>query len=108
MGVLAQRLAKSYHTQSVLRYQPRLSILALAQQARRLHVSAFKMSPTKRKQEKDTSLPKGKKPKFEIPAYHLTPSRRDDSGEIMWPARREQIERAREIIKEWYAATYQS
>ncbi|KAI4923836.1 hypothetical protein J4E85_007992 [Alternaria conjuncta] len=63
-------------------------------------------SPAKRKAEKDISPPKPKKTKTatkaktEIPAYHLTPSRQDESGENVWPARKEQIERAREIIRE--------
>lgn len=37
-----------------------------------------------------------------VPEYHTTPSRRDEDGEIIWPARTEQIERARGIIQEWY------
>jgi hypothetical protein len=59
------------------------------------------MSPLKRKAEKDISPPKTKKSKIVVPAYHLTPSRQDESGEAVWPARKAQIERAREIIKEW-------
>ncbi|KAL6153997.1 hypothetical protein ACJQWK_02087 [Exserohilum turcicum] len=62
------------------------------------------MSPSKRKAGKDESPPKPKKPKTETPAYHLAPSRQDDSGQIIWPARRPQIERAREIIRECAAA----
>ncbi|KAG9195772.1 mannosyl-glycoprotein endo-beta-N-acetylglucosaminidase [Alternaria panax] len=69
-------------------------------------------SPAKRKAQEEISPPKTKKSKTVesgktkteaktvIPAYHLTPSRHDESGEIIWPARKEQIERAREIIKE--------
>ncbi|USP80563.1 glycoside hydrolase family 85 protein [Curvularia clavata] len=73
-------------------------------QARLLHESACAMSLLKRKHDKGSSSPKSKKPKFEIPAYHLAPSRQDDSGETVWPARREQIERARDIIKQCAAA----
>ncbi|KAJ5056101.1 glycosyl hydrolase family 85-domain-containing protein [Bipolaris maydis] len=69
-------------------------------QARRLHASTFTMSPSKRIHETETSSPKSKRSKVEIPAYHLAQSRQDESGEIVWPARREQIERARTIIKE--------
>ncbi|KAF2033432.1 DHH phosphoesterase [Setomelanomma holmii] len=58
------------------------------------------MSPLKRKAEKPVSPPRTKKTKIVVPEYHLTPSRRDDSGESVWPARKEQIERAREIITE--------
>jgi hypothetical protein len=59
------------------------------------------MSPLKRKAEKDISPPKTKKSKIAVPAYHLTSSRQDESGEAVWPARKEQIDCAREIIKEW-------
>jgi hypothetical protein len=59
------------------------------------------MSPLKRKAEKPISPSKSKKSKVVVPEYHLTPSRQDESGENVWPAREEQIERAREIIKEW-------
>ena len=59
-------------------------------------------SPLKRKAEKVVAPSKLKKSKISIPEYHLTPSRADGSGDIIWPAREEQIERAREIIQEWY------
>jgi hypothetical protein len=68
---------------------------------RRLHTSRTMMSPVKRKAEKAITPPKTKKSKVVVPEYHLTPSRQNESGETMWPAREEQIERAREIIKEW-------
>jgi hypothetical protein len=56
--------------------------------------------PAKRKAEQQMSPAVSKKPKVQIPEYHLTPSRRDEDGEIVWPAPKGQIERAREIIKE--------
>jgi hypothetical protein len=59
------------------------------------------MSPMKRKAEKPVSPPKTKKPKIVVPEYHLTPSRQDESGLDVWPAPEEQIERARDIIREW-------
>lgn len=62
------------------------------------------MRPLKHKAEKPISSPTSKKPKVVVPEYHLTPSRQDDSGEIIWPARKMQIECAREIIKECAAA----
>ncbi|OTB06480.1 hypothetical protein M426DRAFT_72250 [Hypoxylon sp. CI-4A] len=43
---------------------------------------------------------KTKKPRPEVPEYHLTPSIRDNSGETVWPAPKAQLERAREIILE--------
>ncbi|KAL5414917.1 hypothetical protein PMIN04_008790 [Paraphaeosphaeria minitans] len=61
-------------------------------------------SPAKRKAENQASPAKAKKSKVQIPEYHLTPSRRDEDGEIVWPAPKTQIERAREIIKECASA----
>lgn len=61
-------------------------------------------SHAKRKAEMQASPAKVKKPKVQIPEYHLTPSRRDEGGEIVWPAPNSQIERAREIIKECASA----
>ncbi|KAK8127773.1 hypothetical protein PG984_008881 [Apiospora sp. TS-2023a] len=54
-------------------------------------------SPTK-------SGPKAKKPRPEVPEYHSTPSMRDDTGDIIWPAPSAQIEGARKFIKECAAA----
>lgn len=58
----------------------------------------------KRKAEKPLESPKPVKAKekvVEIPEYHLGVSRRDEGGEIVWPARSAQIEKARDIIREW-------
>ncbi|KAI8943597.1 hypothetical protein NX059_001589 [Plenodomus lindquistii] len=64
-------------------------------------MASMMMSPMKRKAEKAISPPaKAKKARVAVPQYHLTPSRHDESGEIMWPARKEQIQRARAIIRE--------
>jgi hypothetical protein len=59
------------------------------------------ISPMKRKAGKPISPPEKKKAKVFVPDYHLTPSRHDESGEVVWPAPKDQIERARNIIKEW-------
>lgn len=59
-------------------------------------------SPLKRKAEKSPISAPAKKQQVVIPEYHTAAQRRDDAGEIVWPARKEQIERARDIIKEWY------
>ncbi|ETS82417.1 hypothetical protein PFICI_04293 [Pestalotiopsis fici W106-1] len=50
------------------------------------------------------AAPKSKKPRVEVPEYHLTPSLRDESGEIIWPAPNHQIETARKRILECAAA----
>lgn len=49
------------------------------------------------------AAPKAKRPRVEVPEYHLTPSMRDEDGEVIWPAPRDQIENARSMIREWYA-----
>lgn len=48
------------------------------------------------------AAPKTKKPRVEVPEYHLTPSLRNESGEAIWPAPKDQIEKARDMIREWY------
>ncbi|KAH6642357.1 hypothetical protein C7974DRAFT_302198 [Boeremia exigua] len=57
-------------------------------------------SPLKRKADQPAASTAAKKQKVVVPEYHTAPQRRDDTGEIVWPARQEQIERAREIIRE--------
>ncbi|KAH8680721.1 DHH family protein [Xylariales sp. PMI_506] len=47
---------------------------------------------------------RAKKPRQESIPYHLTPSRRDSSGEIIWPAPQHQINKARELILECAAS----
>jgi len=58
-------------------------------------------SPAKRKAGKPSILPSSKRLKAQGSDYHMTPSKRDGHGQIIWPAPKEQIERARGIIKEW-------
>lgn len=69
---------------------------------RHLHAYSGMASPLKRKADKPATPSPIKKQKIVVPEYHTTPQRRDDTGEIVWPARITQIERAREIINEWY------
>ncbi|KAI0484843.1 DHH family protein [Xylariaceae sp. FL0804] len=47
---------------------------------------------------------KAKKPRPEVPEYHSTPSVRDESGDIIWPAPKDQIENARDFIRQCAAA----
>ncbi|RYP20523.1 hypothetical protein DL767_009426 [Monosporascus sp. MG133] len=58
----------------------------------------------KRAASPSKGTPRAKKPRPKVPEYHLTPSLRDESGEIVWPAPRGQIERARNFILECVAA----
>ena len=48
---------------------------------------------------------RAKKLRADVPEYHLTPSLRDESGEIIWPAPSAQIEGARKFILEWFVPT---
>ncbi|KAK3675316.1 hypothetical protein LTR78_004826 [Recurvomyces mirabilis] len=41
-----------------------------------------------------------KKPRPEVPEYHLTPSVREEDGSIQWPAPASQMERVRQTIQE--------
>lgn len=49
-----------------------------------------------------SSSGKSKKTRIEVPEYHLTPSVRDEQGQIQWPAPRQQLEAAKTFILEWY------
>lgn len=52
----------------------------------------------------DGVSPKKKaKTRIELPEYHATPSRKNDQGEIVWPAPEDKMEAARSFILEWYA-----
>lgn len=59
----------------------------------------------KRKEAPTTTKSPAKKPRPEVPDYHLTPSVKEDDGSIQWPAPRAQMGRAREIIVEWQVYT---
>ncbi|KUI63624.1 hypothetical protein VM1G_10226 [Cytospora mali] len=47
---------------------------------------------------------KPKKPRIELPEYHMTPSLKTESGSIIWPAPEDQINSARDFILECAAA----
>lgn len=56
----------------------------------------------KRAASGNAGSPKAKKPREdEEPAYHETPSVRDKYGEIIWPAPTNDMEMARQILKDW-------
>ena len=58
----------------------------------------------KRKEPPTKAAQTAKKPRADIPEYHLTPSVEDDDGSVRWPAPRVQVERARELILQCAAA----
>ncbi|KAI0404638.1 DHH family protein [Xylaria palmicola] len=47
---------------------------------------------------------KAKRQRLQVPEYHLTPSLRDESGDAIWPAPKDQVENARRFIRECVAA----
>lgn len=55
----------------------------------------------KRKRSSASDDVKSKASKTKEPDYHLTPSIKDASGENVWPAPKEQMAKARELILEW-------
>ena len=75
----------------------RLSIYT--HRSRYLHCSIAEM---KRKDPRTKAQQQAKKTRVEVPEYHLTPSVLGEDGSIQWPAPKRQIERAREIIREWH------
>ena len=42
-----------------------------------------------------------KAPAVKVPEYHLTASRRDEDGSIIWPAPKDNMNAARTFIREW-------
>lgn len=84
----------AFHTASKSTVQ---SLFKLASPRRSSHITAMKRPAS-------TALkaaPKAKKSRPQVPEYHSTPSLRDESGEIVWPAPKVQIEGARNFILEW-------
>lgn len=94
---------RRFHAQTILSpYSDRLTSTNYWNyiKQRYYYTSDAMTSPLKRKADSLAST-KVKKQKVVVPEYHLTPSRHDEHGEIVWPAPTSQIERAREIIREW-------
>jgi hypothetical protein len=61
-----------------------------------------KIVEMKRKDPPSKEKPTAKKSKPDVPEYHATPSIKEEDGTIQWPAPMHQIEKAREVILEWY------
>ncbi len=61
-------------------------------------------STMKRKPDQQSaSKPKSK----ELP-YHLTPSLKDEDGDVIWPAPKDQMQGARDIILAWLVVCYKT
>jgi hypothetical protein len=58
-------------------------------------------SPKKSRSLKASPEPGEKLSEKKLPEYHETPSRKDEHGEIIWPAPNEQMQAAQEFILEW-------
>lgn len=85
-----------------LHLSPLHAIATIHSLTAKTHTTSITMTLLKRKADDAISLPaKAKKAKAAVPQYHLTPSVQDEVGQPIWPARKEEIKRAREIIKEW-------
>ena len=69
---------------------------AMKRSAATVELKTKTTSPKKSRSSKASPEP-GEK----LPEYHETPSRRDKDGEIIWPAPNEQMQAAREFIREW-------
>jgi hypothetical protein len=54
-----------------------------------------------KKEDKSSKKAKTLDNTAKLPEYHETPSKRDKDGEIIWPAPKDQIEAARNFIREW-------
>lgn len=89
--VFSLRASGLFHLRS---FRLRTALLPL------LHYST-NMGSQKRKAAGEVRSAGTKKAKYDIPEYHLAPSRRDGSGEIIWPAPKQQIEEARDFILKW-------
>jgi len=84
---------------SIVRRQEATTILGTSRQFCHFHRTM------KRKEAPTTKANSpAKKPKPEVPKYHLTPSVKEEDGSIQWPAPRAQMDRAREIVTEWQVA----
>lgn len=65
-----------------------------------------RITDMKRKEAPSDVKSPSKKPKPHVPEYHETPSIKEEDGSIQWPAPKEQMEKARKIIMEWYILLY--
>ncbi|KAI9162959.1 hypothetical protein HJFPF1_04554 [Paramyrothecium foliicola] len=82
-----------------------LTALNYALHARSFAAPPPRSAPRNMKRAAPSAGPaKAKKPRPEVPDYHLTPSVRTEAGEIVWPAPSDQIAAAREFILECVTA----
>lgn len=98
---LIRSLVRPGHTANTCTIGRQLACLDIRQYDTRGQPKAQEM---KRKDppSKLQSPAKRPKPQVTVPEYHATPSIKEQDGTIQWPAPKQQMERAREIILDWF------
>jgi hypothetical protein len=96
-----QRLVRPGHTANTSTVVRHLACLDGRQYATRGRPKAVEM---KRKDppSKLQSPAKKPKPQIPVPEYHETRSLKEEDGTIQWPAPKGQMDRAKEIILDWF------
>lgn len=96
-----RRLVRPGHTANTSTVVRQLACLDARQYATRGRPKPVEM---KRKDPplKLDSPAKKAKPQVSVPEYHETPSIKEEDGTIQWPAPKGQMDRAREIILDWF------
>lgn len=93
---------------SLVQFRLSTHISATARPTTRKNIKWFvtrgrpRLSDMKRKEAPSKEKSPAKKAKTVVPEYHATPSIKEEDGTIQWPAPKNQMEKAREIILEWY------
>jgi hypothetical protein len=104
---IANQYNKSLYTTAKYEFNLRLNIGGASIQSRHVIHTSSRALHMKRKEpssEGQTGAAKRSRPRLEVPEYHLSPSVIDNvTGNAVWPAPEAQMQRARDIILEWYA-----
>lgn len=89
------------HTTSTSTLVRPLACIDVRQYATKGNPKALDM---KRKDPPSTLKSPAKKPKpqVQVPEYHATPSVKEEDGTMQWPAPKAQMDRARDIILDWF------
>jgi len=92
------RLRHTTNASATLRHLARLNTRLYATRGRPIALEMKRRDPP----TKAGSPVKKPKAQVVVPEYHAAPSIKEEDGSIQWPAPKEQMERAREIILDWY------
>ncbi|KAI8953629.1 DHH family protein [Xylaria longipes] len=88
----------------LLGFYCRIPTCQLIASSRHRPASCFEVTMKRSASSVSKTASKTKRPRPQVPEYHLTPSLRDESGEAIWPAPKDQIEKARLFIRECVVA----